>query len=184
MAFIPRRTILLVAPLALCLVYSGCAFETPERREAGQNWPAPDESASFSERTALPPGVFDVECRFGISGCEAQASERCGYAGFHVFGSYRTQSVLGWPYYYMRAGPRKREPGCPRERRGCRENLPVVQAISTDAVEAWLRAPFRWNVVSKSRVVRGKCGRGVAPPDITSWAATRRKGRSARPPSP
>jgi hypothetical protein len=103
MAFIPRRTILLVAPLALCLVHSGCAFETPERRETGQNWPASDESASLSERTALPPGVFDVECRFGISGCEAQASERCGYAGFHVLGSYRTQSALGWPYYYMRA---------------------------------------------------------------------------------
>ena len=50
-----------------------------------------------------PPDAFDVECGFGITGCESEASERCGYAGFHVLGSYRTQGAFGIPYYYVKA---------------------------------------------------------------------------------
>jgi hypothetical protein len=54
-------------------------------------------------REPAPPGEFEVECRFGISGCESEASEKCGYPGYHVLGSYRTQGAFGTPYFYMKA---------------------------------------------------------------------------------
>ena len=55
------------------------------------------------QRESDPNSGFQVECRFGISGCESQASEQCGYAGYHVLGSYRTQGAFGTPYFYMKA---------------------------------------------------------------------------------
>ena len=103
MAFIPRRTILLVAPLALGLVHSGCALDAPERREPKRDWPMSGETPYFPEPLAPPTGIFEVECRSGISGCKAQAAELCGYAGFHVLESYRTKAARGKPRYHMRA---------------------------------------------------------------------------------
>ena len=82
--------------LVACLLMShvataGCASDTPERRQP----------RSVARRSAH---FFEVECEFGITGCESQASERCGYAGYHVLGSYRTQEgAFGSPYYYMKA---------------------------------------------------------------------------------
>jgi TPR repeat protein len=103
MAFIPRRTILLAAPLALCLAQSGCALDAPERRETRHDWPMPDEIVYFPEPLGPPTGGFEVECRSGISGCKAQASELCGYAGFRVLGSYKTKAARGKPQYHLRA---------------------------------------------------------------------------------
>lgn len=103
MALRPRRTTPLLSALAFCFVLSGCALEAPERRPPGPAWPPPDAPESYPEPPVPPPGEFEVGCHFGISGCEAEASARCGYAGFHVLGTYRTRTALGWPYFYMRA---------------------------------------------------------------------------------
>lgn len=99
----PRRTVLLLSPLAFCFVLSACALDAPERRQPRRDWPPPDGLERYPEQPVAPPGEFEVGCRFGISGCEAEAAARCGYAGFHVLGTYRTRSARGWPYFYMRA---------------------------------------------------------------------------------
>ena len=62
-----------------------------------------EEAKNPSPGVWEPPRPFEVECDFGITGCESQASESCGYAGFHVLGSYKTQAALGWPRYRMLA---------------------------------------------------------------------------------
>jgi hypothetical protein len=73
---------------------------------------SPGPSPVSERRESGPYPVLEVECRFGISGCESQASKQCGYAGYHVLGSYRTQGAFGTPYFYMRAacGPAPNAP--------------------------------------------------------------------------
>jgi len=65
--------------------------------------PAPPVPSSEEARGPSRNPEFDVEYRFGISGCESQASEACGYAGYHVISSRRTQGAFGTPYFHMKA---------------------------------------------------------------------------------
>jgi hypothetical protein len=99
-----RELVPVVCLVAIQLAYSGCASDTSDRRESRNVEFSPDSSSAHETKgRRRPRGSFDVECNFGITGCESQASERCGHVGFHVIGSYRTQGAFGAPYYYMKA---------------------------------------------------------------------------------
>ena len=65
--------------------------------------PVQPVSSSKEDRAPSLSTEFDVECRFGISGCESQASDACGHAGFHIISSRRTQGALGTAHFYMKA---------------------------------------------------------------------------------
>jgi hypothetical protein len=80
---------------AFVLTLAACAHGNSASEEKGRS-PVPTEQEG-------PPGSFDVECRFGISGCENKASEQCGYAGYHVISSYKVSGAFGTPYWYMKA---------------------------------------------------------------------------------
>lgn len=76
--------------VALVLSLAACAHGNSAE---GEDWREQDG----------PPGSFDVECRFGISGCENKAADRCGPAGYHVLNTTRSGGVAGTQYWYMRA---------------------------------------------------------------------------------
>ena len=111
------KVVLVVCLSAFHIASYGCASDTPERRQP-RSVPQSSDSAGgkvYPQSTQESDPSFDVECSFGISGCESQASEACGYAGFHVIGSYRTQGAFGTPYFYMKAacGPAQAVAGPP-----------------------------------------------------------------------
>jgi hypothetical protein len=77
--------------LVLALTLAACAHGNS----------ATEEEVSPNEEEG-PPGSFDVDCRFGISGCERQAANRC-HTGYHVIKKYRAGGFFGTPYWYMKA---------------------------------------------------------------------------------
>jgi hypothetical protein len=77
--------------IAIALLVTACAHGNS----------ATEEEVSPNEEEG-PPGSFDLECRFGISGCERQAASRC-HTGYHVIKTYKTGGFAGTPYWYMKA---------------------------------------------------------------------------------
>ena len=80
--------------VALVLTLAACAHGEATVDEDGNSL-IPSEQEG-------PPGSFDLDCRFGISGCERQAASRCG-TGYRVLSTYRTTGAFGTPYWYMKA---------------------------------------------------------------------------------
>jgi hypothetical protein len=66
--------------------------------------PVPTTSPPQGRQESPDTQGFDVGCRFGISGCEAQAADACGNRGFHVISSHRTEEAAsGTPHFDMKA---------------------------------------------------------------------------------